>query len=192
MKTSRILPSVDHLLLALLFISLCGNVYLGIRLLRPVVPAVRMAGPPIGARLSSFEARDLDGQSQIVDPRASQLNTVFYVFSPSCIWCERNLANLQALASAAGTRYRLIGVSLDPNVASYIRQNSISFPVLVRPTAQTVQAYGLGATPQTIVLSPSGTVVKLWQGAYAATIASDVSDFFSIELPGLIQNPTTQ
>src|SRR5882672_1313002 len=110
MKTSRIVPSADLLVLTLLFMSLFGNVYLGIKVLRPASPAARMAAPPIGAKLSAFEAQDLGGKSQIVDPRASQVNTVFYVFSPSCSWCERNLANLQTLASAAGTRYRVIGV----------------------------------------------------------------------------------
>jgi peroxiredoxin len=151
-----------------------------------------MPGPSIGDTLGPFEAHDLQGKAQIVDPRATQVNTVFYVFSPSCGWCDKNLANLHALASAAGNRYRIVGVSLDASVDSYLRSNKITFPVVVRPSARTVATYGLGTTPQTIVLSPSGAVLKVWQGAYGEKIAEEVSKFFSIELPGLQSNVTTQ
>jgi peroxiredoxin len=191
MKIPRFLTSVDHVVLTLLFVSLAGNVYLGVRLLRPPSVVMRPSGPAVGSTVAAFEAHDLQGRTQVVDARGVGVNTVLYVFSPACGWCNKNLANLRALAAAAGPTYRVIGVSLDPNVDSFVRAHELTFPVLVRPSPRSYAAYGLGATPETIVLSPSGTVLKVWQGAYGGSVAAEVSQFFSIELPGLASNPTT-
>ena len=42
----------------------------------------------------------------------------------------------------------------------------------------------IGGTPQTIVLSKNGEVLKSWRGAYMSTVKDDVENFFGIRLPG--------
>ncbi|HEY7497364.1 MAG TPA: TlpA disulfide reductase family protein [Vicinamibacterales bacterium] len=145
----------------------------------------RIAPLVIGSTVPPFEGKDMEGKPSLVDARAARVNTVFYVFTPDCVWCGRNLANVQAIAASAGERYRLIGISLDPNVQPYLRANNIDFPVLVNPSAQTIANYKLGPTPTTIVVAPSGDVVRIWQGAYGPDMVHDVATFFGISLPGL-------
>jgi hypothetical protein len=100
---------------------------------------------------------------------------------------------MRALTAAVGQRYRIIGISLDAvdaDVTSYIRANRIDFPVLIRPTPDTAERFRLTGTPQTIVLSSSGAVLKSWQGAYVGTVATEISEFFAVQLPGLPRNST--
>jgi peroxiredoxin len=182
--------SFDPLILGLLGLSLLGNVYLGVKLAKaPPDMAAMPESPRVGEAVLPFEGEDTDGLKRVVNPRDAQVNTVFYVFTPSCPWCLRNLPNLQALAAAQGSRFRLIGISLDPNVQSYIREHALTFPVLVNPSAETRRAYGLGAVPKTIVVSPRGEVLKVWRGAYGGGTAADVAAFFGVELPGF-EEPT--
>lgn len=188
MKTLRLPTSIDHVILALFCASLAGNVYLGVKVLRPPSGSPR-AQLTAGTEPGAFEAQNLDGSRAVIRPQDVAVNTVIYAFSPQCSWCEKNLDNLRALVTGAGNSYRVIGVSLDPDVADYLRTHRVDFPVLVRPSLGTMTRYHLGGTPQTIVLSPAGKVLRSWQGAYGGNTASDVSDFFAIKLPGLLDGP---
>jgi peroxiredoxin len=178
--------SFDPLILGLLALSLLGNVYLGVKLTGagpPAPPSIPEA-PKIGESVLPFEGEDTTGAKRVVNPQDADVDTVFYVFTPTCPWCARNLPNLQALAAAQGSRFRLIGISLDPNVQPYIQQHALTFPVLVNPSAESRRRYGLGAVPKTIVVSPRGEVLKVWRGAYGGGTEADVSAFFGVELPG--------
>jgi peroxiredoxin len=184
MTTPTPQTSIDRLVLALLFLSLAGNVYLGVAVLRWPDAPTRRPDVVVGSVLKPFEAVDLKGRPYVVNTASTTGNTVFYVFTPSCVWCSRNLANLRALLAAAGDRYSVIGVSLDPNVDSYLKSNGLNFTVLVRPSRQTIATYGLGGTPQTIVVSPTGTVLRVWRGAYGGAAQKEVAEFFGVNLPG--------
>jgi hypothetical protein len=46
-------------------------------------------------------------------------------------------------------------------------------------------AYKLGGTPQTLVVSEDGKVMKNWKGAYMSNIQKEVEDYFHIDLPGI-------
>ncbi len=47
---------------------------------------------------------------------------------------------------------------------------------------------GLGPTPQTIVISPQGKVLKSWVGAYHDKTQREVETEFGVLLPGLPQS----
>jgi peroxiredoxin len=179
--------SFDPLILGLLAFSLIGNVYLGVRLAaaRPPGAPPSVAEPlRVGEPVVPLEAEDVTGAKRVVNPSDADVNTVFYVFTPTCPWCARNLPNLQALAAAQGSKFRLVGISLDPKVQPYIQEHGLTFPILVNPSAEARRAYGLGAVPKTIVVSPRGEVLKVWRGAYGGGTAADVSAFFGVALPG--------
>ena len=46
-------------------------------------------------------------------------------------------------------------------------------------------AYRLSGTPQTIVVSSRGEVMKNWNGAYVGDVKHEVESYFGIILPGL-------
>jgi hypothetical protein len=46
---------------------------------------------------------------------------VFYVITPSCIWCRRNQLNVNRLADAKANDFRFVGLSLDESGLKGIR-----------------------------------------------------------------------
>ena len=58
-------------------------------------------------------------------------------------------------------------------------------PKLFAANEGTLQSLGLGNTPQTIVVSPEGEILKVWMGAYLEEMQPEVEAFFGLNLPGL-------
>jgi peroxiredoxin len=173
-------------LLVILACSLGLNVFLG----REWLVRTREAPPPVspiqrGDAMPAFEGKDLAGQRLTLRYNDTKVPTVLYVFRPSCVWCSRNLRNVNALVQS-NSRFRFIGVCLEKvGLDDYLHQNPLGFPVVVDPSEQTLQAYRLGGTPQTVVISPEGRVLENWLGAYGDS-QQDVERFFGLKLPGLV------
>jgi hypothetical protein len=144
--------------------------------------------PPLvlGAPMPELQLRRLDGTEAKIGA-AGELPTLIYVFSPDCKWCQKNVDNIRAVARAAGGRFRLLGISLSGDRLDSVVSDQLGFPVFVQPSADTIRAYRLGATPVTIHLSNAGRVEHVWSGAYAASVAEEIESFARIRLPGLRQ-----
>src|SRR5438105_4500213 len=85
----------DVVLLLLLLASLSLNVYLGWKIKQsPSLNVRRIANLPSGAKVNPVDATGLDGRQQTISYNDTDKPTVFYVLSPSCIWCERNRKNI--------------------------------------------------------------------------------------------------
>ncbi len=140
----------------------------------------------VGASVPSIQASDSDQNSVSVSYSAENKPTFLYVVSPKCGWCAKNLQNIKTIASSARERYRFIGLSLsDENLQEYIAQSNYGFPIYGGLTSSTKADYKLSATPQTIILSPEGKVLKNWVGAYEGSLLREVEEYFSLRLPGL-------
>jgi hypothetical protein len=181
----RLTLSADSLLVyVVLAVSLAGNVYLTMRVLRPAVTvnSELAAGTVIPPLTLSLDGRD---DTYTVEFKTDPRPVVFYVFSPSCVWCDRNAANVARVAEVAGSRYRFIGVSLAVGAEAYGRQHGITFPVYVGASDGVRRALKLGPTPHTIVVGSDGTVLQSWLGAYTGDAQREVERFFGVTLPGL-------
>jgi hypothetical protein len=166
--------------------SLSLNVYLGWKLQRPAATEAGRAEPvAIGTRIPVLTAKDEAGRDVTIDWAADSRTTVLYVFSPSCQWCRRNLPNIGTLVKEQSFVYRFVGLSLsDIGLAEFVAQGRLPFPIY-RPSQEGRASLGLGSTPETIVVSRNGTVLKAWLGAYASPRLRDVEGFFRVKLPGL-------
>jgi hypothetical protein len=181
----------DVFLLVLLAASLSLNVYLGWSVKR--LSSAPSAKPADAVKLSPgtpvepIAAVSLSGgRQETISYSDGDKPTVFYVFSPTCVWCERNSRNINAIADLKGGDFRFIGLSLaDDGLQEYVESHHLNFPVYKSLTPETVQTLGLGSTPQTIVISPDGHVRQNWVGAYGAAIQPQVEGFFNVRLPGL-------
>jgi len=179
----------DHLLLLLLTLSLGGNIGLGYQLMTngakgrgSVVDELT-----IGTRLPALEVRRLDGQREQISYGLNSPETVLYVFAPACKWCQRNLDNVRVVAAAARAKgLRFIGISLDGEVLNYLDRVKLDFPVYVSPAANTIQTYKLGRTPETLVVSADGRLVRHWSGAYDGRSRAEIETWLGRPLPGLI------
>lgn len=141
---------------------------------------------PVGTTVSPIKAHGLDGQTHVISYGDGDRPVVLYVFTPQCPWCARNLANLRTLLAREGGNYRFVGLSLtDKDVRDYAAQNQLDLPVYFNPSDEAAREYKLGSTPQTIVISREGKVLKNWLGAYTGPQQAEVEEFFGVSLPGI-------
>ena len=184
--------SISHnlgtiVLCSMLGLSLAGNVYLArkvdFRYLQAVVPIKADTQLPVALHLLS------------PDGRQTQLNfsnhkaTVVYVFSPLCPWCKRNEANIKSLVAKDGNAYRFVGLStLSTNLKQYVAAGDAPFPVYLIQSPAQLRKLGLVGTPETLVVSSSGKVEKVWQGAYLGANKTGVERYFGVKLPGLLSD----
>lgn len=170
-------------LVAMLVISLSFNVYLARRVDShqplPLIPIKENAKLP-----AVLQLLDADGKPAQLAFNGSQ-PTVLYVFSPLCPWCKRNEANVQALVAAAGSRYRIVGIStISTDLKQYIADGHAPFPVYQLKSQDQMRQLGLTGTPETLVVDPDAKVEKVWAGAYLDPAKEQVEKYFGLTLPG--------
>jgi len=91
---------------------------------------------------------------------------------------------MNALVSQMNGKYDFIGLSLSSDgVAEFTREHDTAFPVYLDVSSETVSGYGLGTTPQTIVVAAEGKILANWRGAYLGQVRSEVQKFFGVRLP---------
>lgn len=175
---------LDGVLLTILVASLGINVYLGLARNRPTPAATGPQLIPEGSQAPVFEGTSLTGNKVTLDYTRVKHSTLLYVFSPTCHWCEKNLANIEAVVRSRPD-VRVIGVNIGPALqAGTVGKQP--FSEILTPTQATVRAYRLGLTPSTVLISKTGKIMKAWSGAYAGPIADEVSKALIVSLPGLI------
>jgi hypothetical protein len=95
---------------------------------------------------------------------------------------------MRALMAAAGKRFDFVPISLGAaGVSAYWAGIGARGAVYTAPSTATRSAYGLGGTPQTIVIGPDGKIVNNWSGAYTGDALAQVSSTLGVKLPGLAE-----
>jgi hypothetical protein len=145
----------------------------------------------IGAQIPSpLLLVDSDSKPVSIDFTDDSRPTVLYVLSPLCSWCKRNEPNMKALVSTTRGRFRYLGLSIESNeLKQYITAGRAPFPVYLIDSNDVKRELEVNSTPETIVVSPTGKVQQIWEGAYFDTNQEQVEKFFGVKLPGL-QEPT--
>ena len=170
---------------ACLIASLSINGFQGARILKLEQASAVPGGALLeGAKLTRIAAKDLADRKKSVDFASKSKPTILYVFKPSCMWCQHNGAYLDSLAKQVRDRYNLVALSLSSDgLGEFLKEHPIGFPVFKDAPDEFVQMYHLGVTPQTIVVSEDGYVVKVFDGAYGGAVRGMVEEFFRIRLP---------
>jgi len=174
----------------MLGVSLVANLLLAYKVKNLNDSLAELNAPPsalhVGATVSPVKAHSLDGQTAVISYGAGDQPVVLYVFTPQCIWCARNLANLKTLLAQKQGAYRFVALSLtDKDINEYVSNSQLDCPIYFNPTEESFREYKLGGTPQTIVISREGKVLKNWIGAYTGQQQTEVEEFFGISLPGM-------
>ena len=185
------LSKLQLLTIALLTCSVILNLFLArkTKSLRSALLQVKAEDSlRVGAALPPIEAKGLDERSAVIRYAPDELPTILYVFKPSCSWCTKNNESIRTLAERTKGRYRVIGLSLSSdNLQEYVTKSELTFPVYSDLSPDVTIAYRMGATPQTIVISNEGKLVKEWKGAYMGNTKEQIETQFSLELPGINQ-----
>jgi peroxiredoxin len=176
-------------------ISAALNVALAARVLSLTSPHAASRHQPqltLGATVPPLSGKDEAGSPVSVNFAEARAGTLIYSFAVNCGWCARNVMNIKALTADTAMSYRVVGLTRGPLalqkgvLQKYKSDNQLPFPVLAGVSNSVLAAYKLGGTPQTILVSPEGKVVKVWSGAYTGVVQHDVEEFFKIKLPGLV------
>ena len=167
----------------LLVLSVGVNV-LQAQKIRAMTNLAASRGPLLGTKAKSFEGRTPDGRAIEVGFDA-RVPTVIYYFSTKCGWCERNWANIEALAASANGRYRVVAVTAEGGIKGYLKGRDPRVEFVEGLHEQALQAYRFTATPHTVVVDGSGLVTHEWKGAFMNRIANQVEDLFDVALPGV-------
>jgi peroxiredoxin len=141
--------------------------------------------PPLspGDVVPDLDLQDEKGATTRLSFANTEMPTVLYVMSPTCVWCDRNIQAVNALADATATRYRAIALSLgDPKSATAYRPK-LKLPIYTGISDKAAKAYRIRSTPTTIVIGRDNRVVRVWSGAFAGGTRTEVADFFSVRLP---------
>src|SRR5690349_10242991 len=118
---------------------------------------------------------------------------ILYTFSPSCTWCERNLANARLLATSSAPSYAFVAVALgEEGLGAYVEQRGLEWTIVKDVPPEVRLAYKMFSTPYTVVIDPSYTVLHAWRGAFGGTVARDVENSFGVKLPGLVTPPVSE
>jgi peroxiredoxin len=143
-----------------------------------------------GEQVPDIEALADNGSRQIVHFNDVGVPTVLYVFTPQCGWCKKNLPNLHTLIDHANDKiaggYRVLGIALNhEGLAAYLKDENLTFPVYTDVSAPVRNAYHMGGTPTTIVVSPDRKVMKVWIGAYQEETQREIEAYLHLKMPGI-------
>jgi len=189
-NTSK-LSTVQLLTMSLLICSVSINVFLARKTnsLRSALVHVKTEDSlPVGTSLPPIVAKGLDGRPATISYMPDKLPTILYVFKPSCGWCTKNIQNIKALAESTRGKYQVIGISLSSdNLQEYVTKSDLTFPVYSDLPPDVAINYRMGGTPQTIVISNEGKLIKEWKGAYIGNTKQQIETQFGLELPGIKQ-----
>jgi len=145
---------------------------------------------PDEARLVGARVETLAGTTPAGAPVTVALGkgrpVLVYHFSTTCLWCEQNWANMDAIARQSEGRYRILAITTETDVADWVAARTLPFEVIAGVSADTTKRLGLSATPHTIMVGSDGLVTHEWYGAYTDRIGRQVADLFGMRLPGLM------
>jgi peroxiredoxin len=189
LNTYKLSTSQSVILITLFLCSVMINVLLARKAssLTSAILTLKSEGRlAIGAIAPPIALQELDGKSVTISFSQSTVPTVLYVFSPQCTWCTRNLQNIRSLASSIQGKYRILGLSLSSSqLDEYMMKNNLPFSVYKSIDENSKKTYKLGATPQTLVISPESKVIKNWYGVFSNDQQKDMEEFFATKLPGV-------
>jgi len=136
-----------------------------------------------GDRLPSVTLRTISGAPAQVDWKFGYGSTVVYVFRPDCVWCAKNREAFSALLKGA-KGYRFIGLSLNSSgLGEYLTANQPFIDTVYVVPDKAKPSLKFSGTPETVVLSPAGEVLKVWRGAYVRETKEQLEKTFNVRLP---------
>jgi hypothetical protein len=95
---------------------------------------------------------------------------------------------VRALINSSNDKYFFIGLSLTrEKLSEYLNSHEYGIPVYTDLSNDFKTSYKLAGTPQTIVMSTDGKVIKSWTGAYSGPLKTEIEEYFNVTLPGLAE-----
>lgn len=165
------------LIIACSMLLLLANIRLSMQLSkyrRDYQNTINANQPRAGMIVPPLVGYDLNGDKLAIGYGKDSQKTLILALSPSCHACDDNWPQWQRLIAsehAKGVRIVLADIATNepPLSKAYVTQHGIgSLPVLAEVTAESMIAYHLQYTPQTILVDQTGKVEKVQSGAISS------------------------
>lgn len=188
MKEIRKMSAASWMPMALLVASVSVNALQAKKIFDLMEPS-RPVRSHVGEVVQPIEVRDADGGDiSVALDRGTP--TLVYFFSPACAWCERNWANIQAIADAADGRYRVVAVTSEADLSAFSQKHPLkNVQVFGGLSQESHDKLGFTGTPHTLVVSAQGIVSHEWAGAFQGASVRQLEELFNVVLPGLSPVP---
>lgn len=139
----------------------------------------------LGKKMLPISGIDYEGQKRIFAWEQDNRRTLLLVFSPKCGACIENIPNWKAILHQIDeSKFRVIIISSFSDKAKEFvdRYELGNFPTIIEPNPKIFVEYLLHLTPQTILISPSGEIEKVWLGSIQDDQKESVEKSLSINL----------
>ena len=116
----------------------------------------------------AIAAYDLDGNDVSLRYSAEAPHSVLFWFAPTCPSCEDNIEFWkQVYVEQKSDRLRFLGMCAGQpdEAAAFVADHEIEFPVMSVTDPYIMEAYQGNMLPQTVLISPEGTILGVWPGA---------------------------
>lgn len=116
----------------------------------------------------SFAAVDLNGNDIDLRYSPEAPYTMLFWFAPTCASCELNIEFWNRLYREHNTeKLRYVGLCAGnlQEARNFVADFGVEFPAVCAKDAFVIEAYKGNVFPQTMLLSPEGSVMGLWAGA---------------------------
>jgi cytochrome c biogenesis protein CcmG/thiol:disulfide interchange protein DsbE len=138
-----------------------------------------IASPLVGRAAPNFTLPQLDGPPVTLSRLRGQV-VVINFWASWCTECQVEQAALdQTWQQFQDSGVVVIGVNFEDSAdaaRSYVRTESVTYPVVEDAGSQTALAYGLRGVPETFVVNQSGRVVnRVFGRVNAATLSSEIN-----------------
>lgn len=134
------------------------------------------ASVPVGSQAPEFELPDVSGRTvRLGDLKGKVVLLDFW--ATYCDSCRESVGALKQIRKEYKDKgFELVGISLDAapeQVAEFIKEEGVDYPVLVDSDLVVSQAYGVRGLPVTMLLDRSGVVRGRWLG-FDSTLPGEI------------------
>jgi hypothetical protein len=123
-----------------------------------------------GYHFSNLKLNGLDGHQEIVDFSDKQLETLLFVFSPSCNYCVQQYPSWKELAGSIDySRWRILAVTSEDNydkIRTHIEEHKLSNIKVGSMSKEDMRRARMLFTPMTLIVDKNGDVKKVWPGLW--------------------------
>ena len=134
-----------------------------------------------GAPASDFTLRDVDGRNVSLSDYAGKIVLIDF-WATWCVPCTAEIPHLETLYQQHKDEgFVVLGISMDgpetiANVASFVRSNNMSFPVLLDEETRVVGVYNPKRTaPLSVLIDRAGHIARVRSG-YSAGDENQIAD----------------
>lgn len=159
-------------------------------------PADAAADDDAGATDSDTATGDSSGIGELVfltDGGEESSLSEFYgqplvvnFFASWCAPCRAELPDFEEVHVAAGDRVQIVGVSHDIDESSWkslIDEVGVTFPTVFQPNQEIWESLDLFGMPSTVLITPDGEVVHVFQGPLNATLLTElIGEHLAVEV----------